>query len=142
MHRRKTHHTFWLSLTFLHVQYYFFSKKDLYLHFGTEYYWVRYLYRVVRYKKKLPKFYLKLIFATIFHERKEYIILFLIFFSYQICRYLSIVGVPPRISPAGRHVNWAKIQLFPAIIFTRHLLCTRKQCRTGKRRRQGEESKY
>ena len=54
MHRRKTHHTFWLSLTFLHVQYYFFPKKififilELSTELGT--------YRVVRYKKKLPKF--------------------------------------------------------------------------------------
>ena len=135
MHKRKTHHTFWLSLTFLHVQYYFFPKKififilEMSTELGT--------YRVVRYEKKIPKFYLN---VTIFHERKEYIILFLIFFSYQICRYLSIVGVPPRISPAGRHVNWAKIQLFPAIIFTRHLLCTRKQCRTAgkKKTRRGK----
>ena len=78
MHKRKTHHTFWLSLTFLHVQYYFFPKKififilELSTELGT--------YRVVLYEKKLPKFYLKLIFATIFHERREYIILFLIFF--------------------------------------------------------------
>ena len=49
MHKRKTHHTFWLSLTFLHVQYYFFPKKififilELSTELGT--------YRVVRYEK-------------------------------------------------------------------------------------------